>query len=79
MDTDPLENPIRYHSIKFNKNAFYNIIPYLERNICQNFAIEPGTKDDFLKILFWDKNRVDGKIVFGLAEVFLSFHSSFIC
>ena len=31
MDTDPLENAIQYHSIKFNKNAFYNIIPCLWR------------------------------------------------
>ena len=36
-------------------------------------------EDDFLEILFGDKNQVDGKIACGLAEGFLSSHSSFIC
>ena len=35
-------------------------------------------KDDFLETLFEHKNQVDGKIVYGLAEGFLSSHSSFI-
>ena len=37
------------------------------------------TKDDLLEFQFSDENQVDGKIVCGLAEGFLSFHSSFIC
>ena len=37
------------------------------------------TRDNFLEILFLDKNQVDGKIACGLAEGFLFSHSSFIC
>ena len=42
------------------------------------------TKDDILEILFYDKNQVDHKIVWGLGVGFLNIHSrsnayQFIC
>ena len=39
----------------------------------------PITKDDFSKIIFYDKNQVDDQIAWGLGEEFLSFQSSFVC
>ena len=37
------------------------------------------TKDDFLEILFNDRNQVDNKIASQFDEGFLSIHSSFVC
>ena len=53
----------------FNTNILRLKIPYTQ----------PKTKDKYLEFLFLDKNQLDEKIVWGLAEGFPSSHSSFIC
>ena len=35
--------------------------------------------DDYLEIKVNNRNKVDGKIAYGLGGVFLSQHSSFVC
>ena len=42
------------------------------------YSILARTKDDFFKILFYDRNQVDHKIAWGLGEGLLSIQLSFV-
>ena len=83
MSLDPLLLYIWLSFLKTNE-LFKLFLVYSQRKIYNTFArslnwfiLNSRTKDDFLEILFYDRNKVHHKIACGLGGVFLSIHSSF--